>query len=115
MAAFLAGHLVITMLVIMTMRVMMMVAIYITFLNYIKTRFVPRCVKKTMIPPAKPCRPSASFGLVVIMFMKGVIVVMVMMANRVIIVFQQIIMRRRCRLPGRHRGRVKADDILGKS
>ena len=49
------------------------------------------------------------------MLMKAVIVVMVMMANMVMIAFQQIIMRKRCRLPGRHKGRVKADDIPGKS
>ena len=49
------------------------------------------------------------------MLMKAVIVVMVMMANMVMIAVQQIIMRKRCRLPGRHNGRVKADDVLGKS
>ena len=43
------------------------------------------------------------------------IVMMVMMADMVMIAFQQIIMRKRRRLPGRHKGRVKADDIPGKS
>ena len=40
---------------------------------------------------------------------------MVMMADTVMIAFQQIIIRKRCRLPGRHKGRVNADEVLGKS
>ena len=68
-----------------------------------------------MIPPARPCQPKAGFGLVIMMLMKALIVMMVMMANMVMITFQQIIIRKRCWLPGRHKGRVKADDVLGKS